>query len=79
MFSQPTSVITLKDAWMAIYVLAGIAAIGFGIIGGLSARVGGFRRLLRLTAGIAEKRARNTKKRKADATDLPKDKAYFKD
>ena len=62
-----------KDALIvAIYVLAGIAAIEAGIIGGLATRVGSLRKLFRLTASVSNDRSDNASKQKDITTNNPK-------
>ena len=61
-----------KDALLvAIYVLAGIAAIETGIIGDLATRVGSLRNLFRITASIANKRAHNATNKKNITSNNP--------
>jgi hypothetical protein len=64
-----TQIITTKDAFIAFMVMAGIAAIEAGIIGGLATRVGSLRKLFRITASIADKRAHDADKKR----DVPDD------
>ncbi len=51
--------LTVNDLLIVAYIFAGIAAIEFGIIGGLATRVGSLRELFRLTAAVAYKKAHN--------------------
>ena len=71
MIFEPPPAITLSDAWIIIYILTGIAAMEAGIIGGLATRVGSLRNLFRLTASVANKRAKNPRNKKSKPTDIP--------
>ena len=54
--------ILTKDVLLIVsYIFAGVAAVEFGIIGGLATRVGSLRELFRLTATIADKKAHNAR------------------
>ena len=58
---------------VAGYILAAIAAIEAGIIGGLATRVGSLRKLSRLTAAVADKESHSTSEKAYKATDHPED------
>jgi len=66
------AVLTKEVLFVAIYVLAGIAAIEAGIIGGLATRVGSLRKLFRLTASVSNDRSCNSSNQKDIITDNPK-------
>lgn len=68
-----TPSITLKDAWIALFVVVAIAAIEFGIIGGLATRVGSLAELLRLTASVADERSKKTANKSNETTNEVKE------
>ena len=53
-------IISVKDCFIAMFVMATFLAVGWGIIGGLVLRVGGFKELFRITATVAHSRYDNT-------------------
>ena len=54
------SIVTTERVLIVLIVVACIASIEAGIIGGLATRVGSLRGLFRLTAYVANKRTHNT-------------------
>ena len=68
--------ISLDDAFLAIYILAAIAAIEGGIIAGLATRVGSLRNLFRLTA--AYEQGNNSAKKKNPTDNYVNEKKSFK-
>ena len=65
------AMLTKDTLFIAIFVLAGIAAIEAGIIGGLATRVGSLRKLFRLRAFVGNDRPYNTSNQKDIATNNP--------
>lgn len=61
------NIITLDDAFIAIYVLIAIAAAEAAIILNLAERVGGIRKLLKMASSPLKKEVNDAKDKKGDA------------
>jgi hypothetical protein len=66
------SFITLTDAFVCIFVLAGIIGILWGIIWGLAIRAGSFRNLFRLTP-VADNHSHDATDKKNITNNHPKE------
>jgi hypothetical protein len=61
--------VTIQDTWIALYIVTIIAAIEFGIIGGLATKAGSLRKLFRIYLP-ANKTSHNTTDKKNHTTKL---------
>ncbi len=67
------NLITLDDAFIALYILTAIVAAQGAILLNLAERVGGVRRLIKLAASPLKKEVNNAKDKKGDAWNIPHD------
>ena len=77
LFTTPPVSLSRQDLWIALWIMILIASIEAGLLGGMASNVGGFRRLMRLTAKRHFDRANKTNQKTSQTPPNPKNKKRF--